>query len=267
MKRKVKVTIDGQEREVEIELPDTMVDTAAKEFNDAFIPMAVHNVQMAAARREGAGPKKEDLLKDEAFRGEALKAWGIDPKGKGTGATDEEAVQKAVALATAPLTQERDQLKGTLGKLLETTLDADIERFAREAGVKDEFLARATPNGKPVIVALLRENFGYAAEQGYHAAKGAKEGEFAYSPKATSDRPWLDVPGFFESWKVSDAAKPFVKDPRQRISGPSPTGQGPATTTATPAPGGQVSKVISRQEASNPGADLEGIAKGTVVVE
>jgi hypothetical protein len=271
MKRKVKVTLDGVEREIEIELPDTLVDTADPAFGEAFIPKAVHNVHMAAARKEGQGPKKEELLKDSAFKAEALKAWELDPA-KLAGATDQEAVKKAIDTALQPVALERDTLKTRLSTLLDRTLDSDLERFAREAGVKPELLARITPNSPPVIVAMLRQNFAFAEDQGYHAVRGAKDGEFAYSTKPSAERPWQDVAGFFEAWKGTPEAKPFLTDQRQKIGGPSPSGQAPAA--GQPPAGGQgggsqytrESPLQISQDQFQSGAYLEQVAAGTAVV-
>jgi hypothetical protein len=252
---KFKVQIAGTEHDVDI---PNAIDVASDEFKQGYKPIAVHNHELAAARRSTEGLKKpEDLLSDDAFKAQALTTWGIDPKGKAK-LSGEELAQLQEQIRTKEVKPLQDQLTkatATITSGRQSQLRSVIESHARALHVDDRFLASPHEGAPPMIVAMLEPLFGFDEETANWAVK--KGEKFEYSSKPVDGQPWKGPIEFLAEWAGSDKGKGFLKDVRQRVAGPG---------GAQGAPAGSM-KTIAGNDPLTFGQNLEGIAKGDVTVQ
>jgi hypothetical protein len=184
-------TADGTEHEVTFDaLPAGLI--AEDQFQTRF--------QTELQRRtEGIkNSTRTELLADEAFRNEALKAWKIDPKAKGgEKLTDEQ----LASLQQSWMTEHVEPLKGQLGEqakevetLRRSQLVAEIVSAAT-GKVKAYLLKALREGGEPAVVALVEGNFAYDPKTKSWAVR--KGDSFEFSANATADRPYKGVAEWF----------------------------------------------------------------------
>lgn len=250
---KVKVTIDGVEREVEV---GNLVDPGSDEFKTQYVLKAVHDHEMGRQRKEAAALKDPaKLLEDDEFKGKALSAWGIDPSGKAklTAEQLQEVRESVTKQQVTPLQEQLAKAKGAIDRLRRKELEGQILEAARGV-VRDEFLTRPTPLARPLIVSMLEEQFGFDEESDGWAVKKAQGEGYEYAAKPEHGRPWMGPAEFLAGWAIKDPAKPFLRDQRQKIPG---AGQPPANRGGT---------TISQQDEAGFLDNLKDIATGKVSV-
>lgn len=219
MARKIKIQHNGQE--LELELP---AEYGTREDFEPAIRAAVQEAVNADFARRAAGitaNARQALVTDEAFKSEALQAWGIDLEKMGKPNADTaQQIADAVARAEKEFTRTRieplnkqvgvaeTQLQKARGKILEK----DILVAAREANVQD-FLLKGVNGGPPAIVGMVQQQFGYDADSDSWYVKAGDS--FAVSTKATQGRLYQDVAEYFTQIAGDKDFSGLFKDVRQ----------------------------------------------------
>lgn len=208
----IRVTVEGKEHDVPLPkgyLPEA--DVTAK-----YVPKGAHNDQMARLRKELDGKKDlkpaDDLLNDPEFKDKAVKTWGLNT------ATNEQ-FQEQLKRATEtvherevkPREKKLAEALAEVTALRERELDGQIVAAAAAVKVDDRYLKPTTKGGKPLIVAMLRESFGFDGEHRAWFAKGANG--FAYSQQ-DGGAPYMPVMEFMADWAAKDG-KEFIRSQRQ----------------------------------------------------
>lgn len=201
---------------VEVPRPEGLL--AQPEIDERYVPKAAHNDQMARLRRELDGMKglrnPEELLADPDFRGKAMTTWGLDPNATSeqykaqlerakTEITEREVKPREIKLAEATTAISQLRMKDLRGQIVQAAAAGKID---------EKFLRPPTKGGKPLIVSMLEDAFGFDAEHGEWFAKGATAGQFAYSQGG--ELPYQTVSEFFQGWLNGDG-KEFVRPERQ----------------------------------------------------
>jgi len=179
-----------------------------------------------AASIEKRAAKK--LLADEGFKEQALSTWGINlqelAKGGEINAERLDKLREEIRKTELePVVGERDNLKGTVDRLLARKLDADIVQAAQAVGIRKEFLRPVTDGATPMLVAALRNQFRYDPEHDDFFEVDGK-GEFRYSSKPTDGRPFRGVNEALRAFAEDKANADFLD--RQRSRGPNLAGGG-----------------------------------------
>lgn len=212
----------GVEHEVELDeenLPKGLMTEA--QFGERFATeLARRGKSLEKKAREGA-------LADEAFKEQALTAWGISPEVLKGGDLNKD---KIANLRAEWAKAELDPIKGQLASAtteIETmrsnALVSEIIEGARGAGVKEQYLKSLGANSKPLIVAAIRDRYGFDPE-----TKGwfTKEGDgFAFSRSGKT--PYRTVAEDFAVLADDKAFEDFFE--KKKPSGPNarPGGSGP----------------------------------------
>lgn len=253
---RITTQVDG--KEVTLDLDGVYTED---EIKTSFVPKSIHDNELGKYRRllDKAQKAPDDLLADETFKHRALEAWKIDPKNPLSADQLASLTESIRAKEVRPLQEQLQEKDSLTSRLLQTDLNRQIENAARAIGVRDEFLTPMSEGRPAPIVAILGQtfDFGFDAERATHAVK-APNGQFEYSGKPSPTNPYKTPAEAVQDWAKSKEAMPFLKDPRQRVGGPSGP-QGPAPTAVR----GQ------RQIANDPmaiGQNLEAVAKGEVEV-
>ena len=253
---RITTQVDG--KDVTLELDNILTE---EEVKRDFVPKSVLDNEVGKYKRllEKAQRAPDDLLADESFKMRALESWKIDPKNPLSGDQLASVTESIRARELRPVQEQLQQKEALVTKLLSVDLHRQIEQSARAIGVRDEFLVPMVEGKAPPIVAMLSQTYDFAfdADRGAHGVRGAN-GQFEYSSKPTNENPYKTPAEALQDWARSKEAAPFLKDPRQRVSGPGGQ-QGPAPTTIR----GQ------RSVANDPvaiGRNLEAIAKGEIGV-
>lgn len=203
MKIKQKVTIDGQEREIEIELDDN--EYLTREQHEFRLKQTV---EKRLARQ--ATSIRTELLKDEEFVADVLKAKGIDPNkpgGKQLAEAEVIRIQEELRRGeVTPLKEKLTAIEGELGSEREERLVSSIESALVKAGAKKAIASR--------IAKIEATRFGWEAKSKSFAVK--KGEEFEFSGKATADRPYKGIEEFAEEWAKDKENADFIEDTRQR---------------------------------------------------
>lgn len=253
---KVKAILDGKEVEVELKEPPA-----------GFIAEEVHAVKLETETKRsfdrGKRGAKAELLKDEAFRAEALEAWQIDPtktggSGKGKPSQDEivAAQEQWRQKELVPLQKQLDEAKAGNGKILERVLNSELESAAAKAGVLPQFLERDPATGLSPFVAMHKHLFGFDDQTGTHARKAAGEG-WEYATKATKERPYLGPSEWVESWAKDERNRGFLGTTTQQVPGANAGGSG----SGPKAPG-----TVPRSSLTDGTVDIDKLAKGEIKV-
>lgn len=212
MKVKVNAVIDGTTREVEVELPD-----------DQYMTTEQHKTRLASTvqqrlNRQAAGIRKE-LIGDEEFVGEVLKAKGIDPKTLKPGTTGKEGEAELVARIqneirereVNPLKKQLDEVSGSLNNTRRDQLISELTTEMVAAGVKQGVAKRLAE------VEVNRGVFAYDGEQ--QKGWAVKDGEgFAFAPNASKDRPFKGAKEYAADFVANKENADFVD--RQKQNGP-----------------------------------------------
>lgn len=201
------------------------------EVDDKYVPKAAHNDQMARMRQQLDAMKglknPDELLQDQEFRTKAVATWGLDPT-----ATSEQ-LTKQLEKARVEL-QEREikprdkklaDATGEIGRLRAKDLRGQIIQAAAALKIEDKYLKAPTRGGKPLIVSMLEDTFGFDAEHGEWFAKGDK-GTFVYSQ--SGEVPYQGVTEFMTAWAAGEG-KDFVRSERQGGAEANPDGTSKAS--------------------------------------
>jgi hypothetical protein len=192
-------------KETEVELDDAVVITL-----DQHKTRLNRTVQDRLARQ--AVNLKGELLADEAFVADVLKSKGIDLT-KGTGKDGKALTEADVARLqeewrTRELKPVQDQLTKattTLQTDRQRTLKSSLETELLKAGVKKSIASR--------IAEIEANRFGFDDKSGQFAVK---DGEgFAFSTKATQDRPFKGMDEFAAEWAGNKENVDFVESTTQ----------------------------------------------------
>lgn len=206
---KVKATIDGQEREIELSAPPP-----------GFLPEDQIGTRVEAIVGERIGRAKQsarkELLEDEAFVSEVLKKHGAKG-GEGKSKLGEDEIAKLreawEAEKVKPLSEQLKQTSTEAEALRRDKLRGDILAAAAKLGVKAPFLNAPSDETPAPIVAWLESVFGYDAKSRTWAVK---QGDgYAFSGKATSARPYKGVEEFLAEWAQNPANAEFINAPSQ----------------------------------------------------
>jgi hypothetical protein len=211
---KVKVTIDGVEKEIELD-------------DEKFMTVEQHKLRLGTQIKKRLDRHSAELLQDEEFVAKVLQSKGIDPKNpKGSGKeTDTEAVQRAQqdvrAREVEPLKKQLEEAGGKLTTTRKKQLVSELETHLIAGGV-DKGIARRLAE-----VEVNRDVFGFDEE---HEGWAVKEGDgFAFSPNATKERPYKGVEHFAADWVKDKANAPFVTGQQQKGPGVQQTQLGGGT--------------------------------------
>lgn len=253
---KAKTTIDGKETEVELqELPEGVI--AKEQFDVQFA------TELKRRSDSIRNTTRTELLADDAFKAEAMKAWKVEAaSGDKKKALDEEQLN---GLRTAwekehvaPLKAQVDEFSGTIKAMRANALASDLLAAAARAGVKKSLLEPPVEGAEPMIVAMMRPLFGFDDKTATWALK--KGDAFDFSAKATEKRPYKSVDEFIGEWAKRKESAEFLDRPRQDGAGfgGAAEGQVGGTVQITRADARIRSKFIAAEEqAKKQGATLE----------
>lgn len=164
-------------------------ETLEKRFNSEFTRRATSLERKAL----------EKALADPDFKDRALGAWGINlaELAKG-GEVNAEKLAKALGewrkAELEPVVAERDGLRKKLDLNLARRLDAALLTAAEAVGIRKEFRRPLTEGSTPMIVAALRDRFGYDEEHDDFFERDPKrDGEFVFSAKPDAARPYRGI--------------------------------------------------------------------------
>lgn len=251
MKRKVKVMLDGVEREVEVDFTGYVPQD---EIDEKYIAQTkVEGIVTERLARQ-AKALRNSLLDDEDFAGEVAAKRGFVPKG--TKVRDEDAIKSAISdyekQTLAPLQNKLSESEKRIAALAQKQLSKDILQAGLKAGVK-EHLLRKLPNGITPLEAMFAGAFAAHEDGEFYVKKGDS---FAVSANASDDRLYKGVEEFFGDLTKSKDYTDLFTD--KRAKGPN---MGDASTAS------QKTGTIAKGDALAFGQNLEAIAKGEVTVE
>lgn len=229
MKRKFKITIDGAEREIEIDVPvaelvrelpaeerKTQLGMLTREeIAQTHLPRETFEAEMT--RRVNSATqgyvKLDDLPKDEKLRQKIFDLLGvkISADGKPQLTADQVAqLQKDWReKELAPAVQRAEKAESRIKGLLNQGLSSAIVQAAAAAGVHEHMLKPPAEGQLAPIVAMLAPMFKYSDEHDAHFV-GAKDG-FAFSADPQrSGSPYKGVTEFVTEWAASKDNSPFI---------------------------------------------------------
>jgi hypothetical protein len=235
MKVKQKVTIDGQEREIEIELDANQ-----------FLTIDQHKLRLNDAIKKRLARHSAELMQDEEFVAKVLKAKGIDPANPGGGRGNRDGEAEVIARVQGeirknevePLKKQLTELTETLGKTRSDQLVSELEAAFLEGDGNTR-----VKKGVARRLAELEVQRGAFAFVDDHRYWAVKDGDgFAYAPSATQQRPYKGTKEF---------AVDFVKDKNNADFIERTSQQGPGlNNTGTGNPGGIKSRADFASEAA-----------------
>jgi hypothetical protein len=224
--------IDGKETEVELD-------------DEKFITVDQHKLRLNRTVQDRLGKQaanvRKELAGDAEFVTEILKAKGIDPTtlkpaggegGKGLTEADVARLQtewrtKELEPVTTKLTAAEKRLADSNAR----TLESDLTRALIEAGAKKSLAGR--------IAKMEAGSFGVEDTTGMHAVR---EGEgFAFSTKATKERPFKGVDEWAAEWAANKENAELLERTTQRGPGVGDPPRG------TPTAGGKRSEMTVAQ--------------------
>lgn len=209
---KAKAFVD--DKEVDVELDDAQY--LAHEQHDLRLSHAVE-ARLNAQARELRG----QLLKDDGFVADVLKAKGIDPKApkpeKGASAEDVERMQRELReKEVTPLAEKLTAAEQRAVRLIAARGKAELTKALVDAGVRKTSAAR-----------LAEMHFGEFAYDEKTDGFAQKQGdEYVFSAKATKDRPYK---GFDEYAAEFVADKENVDFVERRTQGGPNLGHAPGS--------------------------------------
>lgn len=258
MAKKAKVMHNGSE--IEVELPDEFL---TPEEARGRITQQQFDAALEDRFKRFSRSMKKDLLADDEFKAEAMKAWDLEPptpgqKGK-SGTPPEQAIADALKeferTRLNPVMQELEKAKAENDRMRVQGLHAEILQYAHDVGFDEKF-TKPLAGGKPAVVAMLEPLFGFDAERGAHLVRSADGKGFAISsnPNPKAGHPYKGVADLFAEIAKDPEYRPYLKAAQK--------GAGADGSRST---GSQ--KVISRDDPEAFGREAENILKGTTVVE
>lgn len=201
---KAKAFVEGKETEVELDDAQYI----AREQHDTVLS---ETVQKRLERQ--AKNLRDSLANDDEFVNGIFKARGIDPNAKpGKGGASAEEIEKLQAewrkQHVDPLTADLEAARKRAETVTQRTLVAELTTALVNAGVEKGIAPR--------IAQMEAGRFGYDDKSGQFAVREGDE--FAFSTKATKDRPYKGIDEFADEWTKDKANTPFIV--RQSQSGP-----------------------------------------------
>lgn len=219
---------DAEGKEIDVELDDTQVLT--REMHDTLLEGTI--VQRLTRQAKSL---KGDLMKDDEFKVEFLKAHGIDPNAKpGKGGASAEEIERMQAewrrKELEPLTTKLDTESKRAMRLIEKRREAELTNALVDAGVKKGVAAR--------FAKLHAGDFGYDDATDTFGLKNGDD--FVVHTKASKEKPYKGFSEFAEEFVGDKANADFVEKTAQN---------GPGLGNTPGAKGGVVS--ITRADASD----------------
>lgn len=251
-----KVTVQHEGKDIEVEL-DGYVSEAA--LAAEYIPKAKHDRVVHEERAKAKRSTLTSALNDEAFKTQALAAWGIDltKNASGEKLSDQQlAAAKAdwEAKALRPLQEQLTAKDAGLTKLQQKVLQKSIVAAAREFKVKPEFVETMKGSSKPMIVSMLEGVFGLHDDDGEFYVKKPDGSGFEVSG-GTGGSVYAGIEDYFAGLaKDKDSAR-FFDRPTQTV------GSGNARSAASDTPG------VVANDPMSIGMNLADIASGKAVVQ
>lgn len=205
-------------KEIDVQLDD-----------DHFVPAETHKLKLESTVKERLAKQgkslRDELAKDDGYFAELAQARGVDlsKKGKETDAETIERIRAEIRKAEVdPLSEKAKQHESRAQRLIESRKRAELK--AAFASVADE-----------ALVDLLVER--YAKELDYHEESDAfavKDGDsFAFSAKATKEKPYKGVDELAQAWASDKKNASFVlKARKQDGPGIGRTGSNPGALAA-----------------------------------
>jgi hypothetical protein len=209
-----------------------------QEVDEKFIPKSAHNDQMARMRRDLDATKgkkdPDELLNDAEFKSKAVQTWGLDPNATNEQFKTQLERQRAelVEREIKPREAKLEKAGSEIGKLRQKDLRGQIIQTAAALKVEEKYLKSPTKGGKPLLVSMLEDAFGFDGEHNEWFAKG-DNGTYAFSQ--SGELPYQTVAEWMQGW-VNGDGKEFVRSERQSGAESSPDG--------TPKVPGQVGKEL-----------------------
>jgi hypothetical protein len=249
---KVKVQHEGSEIEVELDGYVAQTDVEANYVPKSKVDLIVKDEKAKAKRAALTG-----ALNDPQFKTQALSAWEIDlTKGAGGEKLSDQqlaaAKQDWEARALKPLQDQIAAKDGAMSKLQNKILQKSILASARANKVRDELLETLPGGRQPAIVTMLETAFGLHDEDGEFYVR--KTGGDGFEPSTSPDRLFANIDDYFGTIAKDKQYARFFDRPQQTVGG------GNSRSAVSSEPGVVASDPVSF------GNNLEGIAKGTVVV-
>jgi hypothetical protein len=267
-KGKLVIVVGDQRTEVENAAIELAQGTTLEGDVPGYIDDATHAARMqtetSRSAERGKTGARAALLTDEAFKAEAIQAWGIDTSGSARkpSAAEVEAIRDQVRKAEVePLQQKLTAADATVTTMRERGLRDAILTAAHAAKVDPELLAADpnNPDALPPFVAWHVGRFGFDAQTNTHAVVKGKNADgtplYEYAAKTTAAAPYMGAAEYVSAWASKPENARYLKLDRQQVGGP-----------AAPNASGGGASTIARGDAAAFGANLEAIAKGTVKV-
>ncbi len=261
-----KITVAGPDgKPFETDLPEGFVPQSTLERD--FVPRATHE----SFTRKMKDQVRDELLKDQGFRGDALKAWGLEAEpaagaegaGKGKkGEPDADLVnrirQDFTEKELTPVMQERDALAAQVEDARQLIMERAVVDAALSIGVDPE-LCKGSNGDQPEIAKLLAGAVAYDPETGRCFACDIANDSFRISTKRRNENesPYMTIPELIEEWGKTHPR--YLVSTKQRGAG-----FGGAATGG--AGGGGGSRILHAPDARTFGANLEDIAAGRTKV-
>jgi hypothetical protein len=248
---KVTVQHEGKAIEVELEGYVPVAEVEANYVAKSKLDLIVKDEKAKAKRSAIAS-----ALSDQDFKAKALTEWGIDltKGGAGEKLSDQQLAAAKQDWETKALKPLQDQLQakdaGT-SKLQRKILQKSILAAAAAFNVKKE-LRETLPGGRePAIVSMLEPAFGLHDED---ADFYVRKGPDGFEPSTNPDRLFANIDDYFGGLAKDKNYAHFFDRPQQSV------GAGAARSAVSSEPGVVANDPITF------GNNIEGIAKGTVVV-
>lgn len=226
----VKVTIDGEEHEVDasqVETGDDIRLIGSDEVPDGMVTQETMNAKM----KERLKDERRRIVNGEGERGEeihqkVLNKAGVpldedgNPKLPDDPDFDPDAEReriKSVVIENEvePVKEENKQLRERNQQLLQTRKRSEILSAAQRHNVADEFVNSVSEAAVPPIVQIVSPSVGYDDEHDQFAVLG----EDGFKNSSKQGKAWADMDELFEQMKSDDRYRHLFKDTRPGESG------------------------------------------------
>ena len=216
MKKKYKVTIEGREHEVEIDVDPKELGLMTKdEIAQQFVPKDTFEPELD--RRVKALTKDhvklDDVKTNAELKQRVLDMLGVQvtSDGKAKITTDQLAALQETWRNTElkPVVESEKKAAARAAKLLDRILFADLVAAAAEANVHAHLRRPVSEGGVPPIVSMLAPGFGFSEEHESHFLRKGDGFEFSMDPKTTG-KPYKTPREFVLEWAARPENKAFV---------------------------------------------------------
>ena len=163
------------------------------------------------------------LLADDAFRTQAIEAWGIKPDAKpDPNVAAQEFAQRLEAARADWTTKELQPFIDKLAKadervggVMKKLLHGSIMQAAVEAGIKPELLKPGPGGSVAPLLAMLEPMFGYSEEyDGFFTKDG--ESSYKFSAKPDGGAPYMGVEELLGGW-ATDKDNAWAVDAQRQV--------------------------------------------------